>query len=112
MLGALAGRRVLFVVGQVSYSTYLLHLTIIGLVYRYVHAHHPFGLAVPETVNGVVKRFHTTLQDVPDIAAMLLQQLVESKACPFCRAYERVHGRKAHESGPRKPSDPDASPGR
>ena len=22
---------------------------------------------------------------------------VEEKVCPFCRAYERVHGRKAHE---------------
>ena len=24
---------------------------------------------------------------------------VESKVCPFCRAYERVYGRKAHERG-------------
>jgi len=23
---------------------------------------------------------------------------VEEKVCPFCRAYERVHGRKAHEA--------------
>jgi transposase-like protein len=22
---------------------------------------------------------------------------IEEKLCPFCRAYERVHGRKAHE---------------
>jgi hypothetical protein len=22
---------------------------------------------------------------------------IEEKICPFCRAYERVHGRKAHE---------------
>jgi hypothetical protein len=22
---------------------------------------------------------------------------IESKICPFCRAYERVYGRKAHE---------------
>ena len=22
---------------------------------------------------------------------------VDSKVCPFCKAYERVHGRKAHE---------------
>jgi hypothetical protein len=22
---------------------------------------------------------------------------VEEKVCPFCRAYERVHGRKAHQ---------------
>lgn len=28
----------------------------------------PFGIAVPEQVNGIVKRFHVTLQDVPDIA--------------------------------------------
>ncbi|MBT1070587.1 hypothetical protein [Pelotalea chapellei] len=26
-----------------------------------------------------------------------LVKSVESKICPFCRAYERVHGRKAHE---------------
>jgi hypothetical protein len=24
-------------------------------------------------------------------------QGIEEKVCPFCRAYERVHGRKAHE---------------
>ena len=24
---------------------------------------------------------------------------VETALCPFCRAYERVHGRKAHERG-------------
>ncbi|MFH1026691.1 MAG: hypothetical protein V1791_01680 [Pseudomonadota bacterium] len=24
---------------------------------------------------------------------------VEAGVCPFCRAYERVHGRKAHEPG-------------
>lgn len=24
---------------------------------------------------------------------------VEGSVCPFCRAYERVHGRKAHEAG-------------
>ncbi len=24
----------------------------------------------------------------------------EAKICPFCRAYERVHGRKAHERVP------------
>ena len=24
---------------------------------------------------------------------------VETAICPFCRAYERVHGRKAHEAG-------------
>lgn len=26
---------------------------------------------------------------------------VETDICPFCRAYERVHGRKAHEPGKR-----------
>lgn len=31
-------------------------------------------------------------------AAFWLVRKVESKVCPFCRAYERVHGRKAHES--------------
>jgi protein-arginine kinase activator protein McsA len=23
---------------------------------------------------------------------------IEERVCPFCRAYERVHGRKAHET--------------
>ncbi|MDD5287052.1 MAG: hypothetical protein PHD54_14460 [Desulfuromonadaceae bacterium] len=27
---------------------------------------------------------------------------VEEDICPFCRAYERVHGRKAHEEEPCK----------
>jgi hypothetical protein len=31
-------------------------------------------------------------------AAFWLVQKVESRVCPFCRAYERVHGRKAHEA--------------
>jgi lipoate synthase len=30
-------------------------------------------------------------------AAFWLVKRVETKSCPFCRAYERVHGRKAHE---------------
>lgn len=30
-------------------------------------------------------------------AAFLLVKQVERHLCPFCRAYERVHGRKAHE---------------
>ncbi len=30
-------------------------------------------------------------------AAFWLVKRVESKSCPFCRAYERAHGRKAHE---------------
>jgi hypothetical protein len=25
---------------------------------------------------------------------------VEGSVCPFCKAYERVHGRKAHEPAP------------
>jgi len=25
-------------------------------------------------------------------------QRIEENICPFCRAYERVHGRKAHEA--------------
>jgi uncharacterized protein CbrC (UPF0167 family) len=29
-------------------------------------------------------------------AAFWLVQHVEAKLCPFCRAYERVYGRKAH----------------
>ena len=31
-------------------------------------------------------------------AAFWLTRRVESHLCPFCRAYERVYGRKAHES--------------
>ena len=27
-------------------------------------------------------------------------QKVEDRACPFCKAYERVYGRKAHEPVP------------
>ncbi len=29
--------------------------------------------------------------------AYALVRLVEARVCPFCRAYERVYGRKAHE---------------
>ena len=29
-------------------------------------------------------------------AAFWLVKQVEAKLCPFCRAYERVYGRKAH----------------
>jgi len=32
-------------------------------------------------------------------AAFWMVRKIESKVCPFCRAYERVHGRKAHEAG-------------
>jgi hypothetical protein len=28
-------------------------------------------------------------------------QTFETRLCPFCQAYERVHGRKAHEPAPR-----------
>ena len=31
-------------------------------------------------------------------AAFWLVKQVEAKLCLFCRAYERVHGRKAHQS--------------
>jgi hypothetical protein len=37
--------------------------------------------------------------------AFWLVKRVESRLCPFCRAYERVHGRPAHEQKhPRFPS--------
>ena len=29
--------------------------------------------------------------------AFWLVKNVENRLCPFCKAYERVHGRKAHE---------------
>lgn len=32
--------------------------------------------------------------------AFRLVERVEAGVCPFCRAYERVHGRKAHERAP------------
>jgi hypothetical protein len=32
---------------------------------------------------------------------------VEQNICPFCKAYERVHGKKAHEK--RQPSHPGVS---
>lgn len=31
-------------------------------------------------------------------AAFQVVKRVEAKVCPFCRAYERVHGRKSHEA--------------
>ncbi|HNU98494.1 MAG: hypothetical protein KA191_02085 [Verrucomicrobia bacterium] len=31
--------------------------------------------------------------------AYWLVNRVESSLCPFCRAYERVYGRKSHETG-------------
>jgi hypothetical protein len=43
-------------------------------------------------------------------AAFWLTSKVESRVCPFCRAYERVYGRKSHEpfakSTASKPSQP------
>lgn len=33
-------------------------------------------------------------------AAFWLVSKVESRVCPFCRAYERVYGRKAREARP------------
>ena len=35
--------------------------------------------------------------------AFWLVKKIEARMCPFCRAYERVYGRKAHE--PRTPND-------
>lgn len=32
--------------------------------------------------------------------AFEMVQIVEVRLCPFCKAYERVHGRKAHEPTP------------
>lgn len=32
-------------------------------------------------------------------AAFWLTSKVEAELCPFCQAYERVYGRKAHEKG-------------
>jgi hypothetical protein len=31
--------------------------------------------------------------------AFAIVRNVEAAICPFCKAYERVHGRKAHEIG-------------
>lgn len=27
-------------------------------------------------------------------------RIIEGSFCPYCKAYERVHGRKAHEAAP------------
>ena len=35
--------------------------------------------------------------------AFQLVKQVETKVCPFCRAYERVYGRKAHMAGSNQP---------
>jgi hypothetical protein len=34
--------------------------------------------------------------------AFWLVKRVEGRVCPFCRAYERVYGRKAHEPIPKE----------
>jgi uncharacterized protein CbrC (UPF0167 family) len=33
-------------------------------------------------------------------AAFWLVKKVENRLCPYCKAYEKVHGRKAHEPDP------------
>jgi hypothetical protein len=38
--------------------------------------------------------------------AFQLVMRVETKVCPFCRAYERVYGRKAHVAGENHPESP------
>ena len=38
-------------------------------------------------------------------AAYWLVRRVETRVCPYCRAYEKVYGRKAHE-----PYPPEVSP--
>ena len=38
--------------------------------------------------------------------AYWLVRRVERYFCPFCRAYERVHGRKAFEPDPQVPGSP------
>lgn len=46
-------------------------------------------------------------------AAFWLVRNLEGHVCPFCRAYERVFGRKAHEGDVRelkRPTEPSGSP--
>jgi hypothetical protein len=38
--------------------------------------------------------------------AFQLVKQVETKVCPFCRAYERVYGRKAHAEMPQQAAAP------
>jgi hypothetical protein len=33
--------------------------------------------------------------------AYLFVKLIEGSACPYCKAYEKVYGRKAHEPVPK-----------
>jgi hypothetical protein len=39
-------------------------------------------------------------------AAFWLVQNVEGRVCPFCRAYQRLFGRKPHERRPLPPEPP------
>ena len=41
-----------------------------------------------------------TARKDPDGLACRFVKGVEEGVCPFCRAYARVHGRKAHEKSP------------
>ena len=41
----------------------------------------------------VCRRARSTQEGI----AFTIVKNVETAICPFCRAYERVHGRKAHE---------------
>jgi uncharacterized protein CbrC (UPF0167 family) len=41
-------------------------------------------------------------------AAFWLVKQIESRMCPFCRAYERVYGRPAHEASASQQSSPQA----
>lgn len=43
-------------------------------------------------------------------AAFWLVQKVETRVCPFCRAYERVSGRKAYERRASTPEPPFREP--
>ncbi|HOX04184.1 MAG TPA: hypothetical protein P5555_18075 [Candidatus Paceibacterota bacterium] len=41
--------------------------------------------------------------------AFRLVQRLEAKLCPFCLAYDRVYGRKAHEAAPGAEPPPESS---
>lgn len=43
--------------------------------------------------------------------AFMLVCKVEERLCPFCRAYQRVYGRKAHEPMPEESVPEDEKPG-
>lgn len=40
--------------------------------------------------------------------AFLVVNRVEQHLCPFCRAYERVYGRKSHQASPDRRQNPAA----